>query len=142
MASTSASTGIAAKTPVALRTVAVFEAAKGLIVLLAGFGLLELVHHDVQRTAEQLVRHLHMNPAKHFPRVFLEAASHLSDMHVWTLALMAGVYSALRLLEAYGLWKNQPWAEWLAVVSGAIYIPFEVRGLLHRFDWLKLSLLL
>ncbi|RYG83545.1 DUF2127 domain-containing protein, partial [bacterium] len=35
----------------AVRTVAVFEAAKGLLVLLAGFGLLRLLHHDVQAEA-------------------------------------------------------------------------------------------
>ena len=35
------------KTTVALRTVAVFEAAKGIIVLLLGLGVLRLVHKDV-----------------------------------------------------------------------------------------------
>jgi uncharacterized membrane protein (DUF2068 family) len=142
MVPSSETTRTGAKTPATLRAVAVFEAAKGLLVLLAGFGLLELIHHDVERVAEELVGHLHLNPAKHLPRVFLEAASRLNDVHVWTLALMAGAYASLRLLEAYGLWRNQTWAEWLAVVSGAIYVPFEIRGLLHRFDWLKLSLLI
>jgi Predicted membrane protein (DUF2127) len=34
--------------PVAgLRAIAVFEAAKGMVVLLAGLGLLSLLHHDV-----------------------------------------------------------------------------------------------
>jgi uncharacterized membrane protein (DUF2068 family) len=75
------------------------------------------------------------------PRVFLEAATRLNDINVWTLALMAAAYSSLRLIEAYGLWRNQAWAEWLAVVSGAIYVPFEIHGLIHKFDLLKLSLL-
>ena len=130
------------RTRAGLRTVAVFEAAKGLIVLIAGLGLLGFIHHDAQRVVDHLVHHLHLNPAKHLPHVFLEAVSRVSDMHVWTLALMAGIYSALRLLEAYGLWYGEPWAEWLAVVSGAIYVPFEVRGLMHRFAWLKVGLLL
>jgi len=121
--------------------VAAFEAVKGMLVLLAGFGLLELIHHDFQRTAEELVGHLHLNPAKHLPRVFIDAASRLTDARLWMLASLAGVYASMRLLEAYGLWRNQKWAEWLAVGSGAIYVPFEIHGLLLGFDWLKLCLL-
>ena len=43
-----------------IRFVAVFEAAKGLIVIAAGFGLLGLLHRDVQAIAEELLRHFHL----------------------------------------------------------------------------------
>ena len=39
-----------------VRTVAIFEGAKGLIVLVAGFGLLSLIHRDVQAVAESVIR--------------------------------------------------------------------------------------
>ena len=35
-------------------------------------------------------------------------------------------------MEAYGLWYALPWAEWMAIVSGTIYIPFEFDDLLRR----------
>ena len=38
------------------RVVAAFEAAKGLLVLLVGFGLLRVVNEDLQRVAEELGR--------------------------------------------------------------------------------------
>ncbi|MGH8672328.1 MAG: DUF2127 domain-containing protein [Burkholderiales bacterium] len=47
----------------ALCTVALLDAAKGALVLLAGVGLLSLLHHDVQRFAERLIFHAHLNPA-------------------------------------------------------------------------------
>jgi hypothetical protein len=47
--------------------VAAFEAAKGLLVLAAGFGLLSLLHKDVQVLAERFVDRLHLNPAKRYP---------------------------------------------------------------------------
>ena len=50
-----------------LRAVAVFEAAKGTLVLVTGLGALSFIHHNIQRFAEQLVGHLHLNPAKHIP---------------------------------------------------------------------------
>ena len=58
---------------------AFLEAAKGAVVLLAGFGVLALVHRDVQQVAEAVVSHLHLNPARHYPRIFLDAAARVSD---------------------------------------------------------------
>jgi len=92
-----------------LRAVAVYEAAKGILVLAVGLGLLRLIHHDVQQIAEHIVKHLHLNPAAHFPRVFLAVASKVDDARLWALAAGAAAYSGLRLLEAAGLWKGRRW---------------------------------
>lgn len=128
--------------PVAsLRAVALFEAAKGTLVLLAGFGLLTLVHHDLGRIAEQLVRHLHLNPASHLPRVFISAASEVTGSRELLFAAGAALYAGVRLVEAWGLWFHRRWAEWFAAASGAIYVPFEVRELVLRPGWLSALLL-
>jgi uncharacterized membrane protein (DUF2068 family) len=55
--------------------------------------------------------------------------------------MVAAVYVILRFVEAYGLWYARPWAEWLAIASGSIYIPFEVADLLRRPDALRLLIL-
>jgi uncharacterized membrane protein (DUF2068 family) len=120
-----------------LKVVAAVEAAKGVVILLAGFGLLSLVHEEAQAVAEELVRHLHMNPASRFPRIFLDLAGHLTDQRLWMLAGFALAYSGLRFIEAYGLWRERRWAEWLAAVSGGIYIPFEVHEILTGISWLN-----
>ena len=57
-----------------IRVVALFEAAKGAVVVMAGLGLLALIHRDAQAVAEEIVRHLHLNPVKHLPHIFLDAA--------------------------------------------------------------------
>jgi uncharacterized membrane protein (DUF2068 family) len=125
-----------------LRTVAAIEAAKGLVVLLAGFGLFSLLHRDVQQFAETLVRHAHLNPASHTPRVFIEYAGRLNDARLQQLAAAALAYSAVRLVEAYGLWFERMWGEGFAAASGAIYLPFELRELIHRPSLLSACLLL
>ena len=119
-----------------IRAVALFEAAKGTLVLLTGFGVLSLVHRDTQRFAEQLVGHLHLNPAKHFPRIFIDAAANLTETRLVLLAILAATYALVRFIEAYGLWRGRRWAEWFAAVSGAIYIPFELYEL---FKGMKLA---
>jgi uncharacterized membrane protein (DUF2068 family) len=117
--------------------VAAFEAAKGLLVMVTGLGLLSLLHHDVQRAAESVVRHLHLNPARHYPRVFIQAATQLTDARLWLLASGAVVYAVVRGVEAYGLWRARVWAEWFAILSGAIYLPIEIYEIVHHATALK-----
>ncbi|MDE2060193.1 MAG: DUF2127 domain-containing protein [candidate division NC10 bacterium] len=125
----------------AIRTVALLEAMKGSLVLLAGIGALSLIHHDAQRFAERLVGHLHLNPASSYPRIFLDFAAKATDSRLRTLAAFAAGYALVRLIEAYGLWRERHWAEWFAAVSGGIYIPFEIYKLFRGDAWLSLGAL-
>lgn len=126
----------------AVRAVAVFEAAKGVLVLVAGFGLLSLLHRDAHALGAQVIAHAHLNPAARYPRIFLDAVDKLSDQRLLMLAAGAGLYASFRLVEAYGLWRARPWAEWLAALSGAVYLPFEAIGLWRDATWLGLGVLL
>ena len=120
-----------------LRIVAVFEALKGVLVLAAGFGLLSLVHHDLQAMADRLVRHSHLDPARHYPRIFIEAASHTDDSRLRSLAALAFLYAAMRLVEAYGLWHMRVWAEWFAIIAGSVFLPVEIYELFRRATWMR-----
>lgn len=113
------------KTREAIRAIALFEGAKGVLVLAAGLGLLALVNRDLEEMANDLVRHMHLNPAKHIPQIFIHAAARVGDMHLWMLAAGAAAYCLVRFIEAYGLWGERWWAEGFAAASGAIYVPFE-----------------
>ena len=125
-----------------LRVVSIFEATKGLLILLTGFGLLAYIHKDLHFAAERLVRHFHLNPASRFPRIFLDLAGHVTDAQLWTLALSALLYAVVRLVEAYGLWHQRHWAEWFAVLTGGIYIPIELFEITRGVTWPKVTLLI
>lgn len=112
-----------------LRVVAAFEAGKGVLVLLAGFGLLALLHRDLQHLAEDLVRLSHLNPASHYPRIFIDMAGRTTDQRLWLLAGMSFAYAVVRLVEGYGLWHERRWAEWFAAIAGGIYVPVELAEL-------------
>jgi len=120
-----------------IRTVALFEAFKGIIVLIAGFALLRLVHGELQLIADHIDKHLHLNPARHNPHIFLDAIAGISDSRIRYLAIFAFFYSVVRFVEAYGLWKYKTWAEWFAILSGAIYIPIEIIGLFKHATFTK-----
>jgi uncharacterized membrane protein (DUF2068 family) len=124
-----------------LRIVAVFEFAKGALVLIAGLGLLAFVHRDIRDVAEELLEHLHLNPASRVPEIFVALAEHIASMNLWLLAMGAALYAALRIAEAYGLWYDREWAEWLGAASGLIYVPFEFYALVKGVTPLKLATL-
>ncbi len=124
-----------------IRVAAVFEAAKGLIVLITGFGLLMFIHKDLHAVFEQIVRHLHLNPARHYPRIFLDVINHITDVQLLGLALSAFAYSLVRFAEAYGLWYERQWAEWFGFLSGGMYIPVELFELFHGATVIKAAIL-
>jgi uncharacterized membrane protein (DUF2068 family) len=122
-----------------LKIIALFEAFKGLLVLLTGLAAFSLMHQDIQVLAEQLVAHLHLNPAKNIPKIFIDAAANLTDGRLRFLALLALLYASMRFVEGYGLWFAKRWSEWFALLSGGIYLPIELYELAKGFTWLKIS---
>lgn len=125
-----------------LHVVALFEGAKGILVLLVGFELLNFIHQDIHEAALQLVRHFHFNPASHYPRIFLDLMGSISDTKLWDMAIAAALYSVMRMIEAVGLWLKRTWAEWFAVLTGGMYIPVEIYEVAHGITWPKVTLLL
>lgn len=121
---------------------ALFEAFKGTLVLLAGLGVLSLLHKDVGEQAERIVRLLHMNPDHHRSvQVFVDAASKVNDKGLWVMAGGALAYTTVRLIEAYGLWHARVWAEWFALLSGFMYLPWEILQLMHKGTPIRWGLL-
>lgn len=124
-----------------LRTVALFEGAKGTLVILTGFGLLSFIHKDLHAAAIRLVEHLHFNPAKHYPRIFLDLTDRITDNELWALAIAALIYSIVRFIEAAGLWLGEKWAEWFGVLTGGMYISIEIYEVTRSVSWPKVTLL-
>ena len=124
-----------------LHIVALFEGVKGLLVLVAGFGLLSFIHKDLHEAAMRLVGHFHLNPASHYPRIFLDLSERIHDTQLWGLAAAAMVYSAVRMVEAVGLWLKKAWAEWFALLTGGMYIPIEIFEVARSVTWPRVTVL-
>lgn len=124
-----------------LRAVASIELTKGVVVLLAAFGVLFVVHRDPWDLADSLLRLVHVSPDGHFAQVFLNWADTLTDAKLWTVAAVAIAYSLLRFVEGYGLWFARAWAEWIALISGSLYLPFEIYKVIHRQSALHIAIL-
>jgi uncharacterized membrane protein (DUF2068 family) len=124
-----------------VRTVASIELAKGVIVFLAGLGLLTMRHKSIWGIAESLLEFLHVSPYHHYVGVFIDLVARISDVRLWKIAVVASIYVILRFIEAYGLWYALPWAEWMAAITGGIYVPFEADDFIRRPSWFKLAVI-
>ncbi len=125
-----------------LRTVAVVEALKGAAVLALCVVLLSLLHKDLDSVVDQLIDWLRLNPDSRVADWFYELADRTTGRGIWTAVTVGLAYSTCRFVEAFGLWNERHWAEWFAVISGAIYVPFELFALISHPHWTKLVVLL
>ena len=117
-----------------LKVIAVWEAIKGVLVLLAAGLAVYLLRPDEEYLIEEFVGHFHLNPAGHTSHVFQRALEHLEDTRLVLLALGALMYAALRFVEAYGLWFDRRWGWMLGIASAALYLPLEIREMVTRFS--------
>ncbi len=124
-----------------LRAVAGFELFKGIFVLLMGICALALVHKDVWLYAESLLALFHINTDRRSAQLFLTFADSVTDARLWAAARIAFAYTVLRFIEAYGLWKGRTWAEWVALISGTLLLPMEIRELFRGVTTIRCLLL-
>ena len=108
-----------------LRTIALFETAKGALAFAAACGLLPLRHTDLHAAADAFLLRHGINPERQYTRWFIETVARYTNHHVLQIAGLAFAYALIRFAEGYGLWKAKHWAEWFAVISAGLYLPLE-----------------
>lgn len=124
-----------------LRGIAVFEAAKGVLALGVALWMFTLMHKDKVGMAERLLDALHISPDRHFYQRALHFAEHITDRNLWIFIFGILVYTTIRFFEAAGLWLEREWAEWFALLSSALYLPWEIYELQRHQNWIRWSIL-
>lgn len=130
-----------------LRGVALFEAGKGGLAVLAAAWIISLRHKDMKEVAESLLaalhKVLHINPDRHLFQIIQRSVGGLTHSGLHVIAFLVLLYAVIRFVEATGLWLGKEWAEWFALISGAAYTPFLVYELARHptgVKWLGLVL--
>ncbi len=123
-----------------LRAVASFEALKGIAVLVLGITLLAF-HQHAEDLAQSLLFHLHIDPDRRLAQMLMNAATRVTDARLLTIAAAMVTYCSVRFAEAWGLWNRRVWAEWFALLSGAMYLPWEILKIAERSDWERITVL-
>jgi len=119
--------------------IAVFKLAKGLLLVAAGIGALNLLRPDVASSVGHWVAVVRVDPANRL----------ISRVVVWLLAvnrrkleeISVGTffYASLFLGEGIGLALGKRWAEYFTSIVRGSFIPLEAYELTHRFSVAKLT---
>jgi len=121
--------------------IAVFKLFKGALLLLAGFGLLELMHADMATLFSRVLESLHVNADTRLVHALVLKVDALQPHTVLIAGLVSLGYAALLLAEGIGLWLELSWAAYLTVVSTSALVPFEVYELIERATFPRTILL-
>lgn len=121
--------------------IAAFKIAKGILSLVLGLGLLELVHAEIATLFSLLIEALRLNADSRFIHGLVLKVDTLQPHAVMILSLVSLGYGGLLLLEGIGLWLGYAWAAYLTVVSTSLFIPLEVYEILEQKTIVRIGIL-
>lgn len=116
-----------------LHAIAIIEAAKGALAVLAASGLELLGPAPLQHFVQLLIARFQFDP-DHGAMAWLAHAINPGAIHMAAAAVSC--YGVLHLLEAWGLWRAKSWASWLGCVTAAAYLPFDAYALFAHPGWI------
>lgn len=119
--------------------IGVFKLAKGVGLLIAGFGLLRLLHRDVASVVQRWIEVLRVDPDNRFIHRALLKVFNVTPKQLKELSAGTFIYAAIFLTEATGLLTRKHWAEYMTLISTGLFIPFEVWEIHRHFTMLKLG---
>ncbi|MBV6848380.1 DUF2127 domain-containing protein [Xanthomonas euvesicatoria] len=112
--------------------IALLEAVKGTLALLAATGLEILGPLPLQNAVITLIRRFNLDPDHGALPSLLKTISP-DAVHLAAAAMLA--YSLLHVVEAWGLWRAKAWASVLGCLSAAIYLPFDIYAIVRHPGW-------
>jgi uncharacterized membrane protein (DUF2068 family) len=125
-----------------LRLVAAFKLVKGALLILAGIGILKLVHVDPVTQLDQWVAKLGLDPGSRLVNHAIEKVTNIPPHRIKELGIATFIYAGLFLTEGIGLWLLKRWAEWFTVIATGSLLPIEAYEIYRHPSALKVLVLL
>ncbi|MEJ7746358.1 MAG: DUF2127 domain-containing protein [Luteimonas sp.] len=118
-----------------LHAIAIVEAVKGTLAVLAASGLEVLGPRPLQQFVHELIARFQFDP-HHGALALLAQKINPDSVHITAAVFLA--YGVVHLIEAWGLWRFKAWASWLGCLAAAIYLPFDLYALIRYPGWLAI----
>jgi uncharacterized membrane protein (DUF2068 family) len=126
---------------ITLFLIALFKLAKGILLLIVGFGALKLLHRDVAETVAHWVDILRVDPDNRYIHRLLTHVLDVTPAQLKAASAGTFLYAGLLLTEGTGLLLRKRWAEYFTIITTAGLIPLEVYELIHRLTTAKIVIL-
>jgi uncharacterized membrane protein (DUF2068 family) len=131
----------AASKSLGLFLIGFFKLGKGILFVVLGIGLLKLVDKDIDDIFREVISKFHIDEENHFVQHILEHLSLITNYRLREFSLASFIFSGLLLIEAFGLFWQKMWAEFMTIVETSLFIPFEIYGIIRHGTQLKVIIL-
>ncbi len=125
-----------------LLLIALFKLAKGLALILVGFGALKLLHQDVGDTINHWVSVFRVDPDNRFIHGLLTRLLQVSPKQLKAVSLGTFFYAGLLLTEGTGLLLRKHWAEYFTIITTGVFIPLELYEIARHVSVSKILVLI
>ena len=119
-----------------------FKLLMGLLLTIVATGVLSLIHKDAEAIVEHWVSLLRFDPENRHIAALLGKLDLVDDKQLKEVGGLTFVYAGLLLTEGVGLLMKKRWAEFLTVIATGSFIPLEIREVIKRFGFGRLTLLI
>ncbi|MFC6841241.1 DUF2127 domain-containing protein [Xanthomonas theicola] len=121
-----------------LHLIALLEAGKGLLAVLAATGLELMGPLPLRAAVDRLIVRFSLDP-EHGALPSLLTMINPGALHLAAAGMLA--YGVLHIVEAWGLWRAKAWASMLGCISAAIYLPFDIYAIVRHPGWASWAVL-
>lgn len=105
--------------------------------MIAGVGLLKLLHHDVAAMMQHWIEVLRVDPDNRYIHRALLRIFNVTPKQLKELSAGTFVYAGIFLTEGTGLLARKHWAEYMTLISTGLFVPIEVYEIFRHFTWVK-----
>src|SRR5947209_13483001 len=124
-----------------LTLIGLFKLAKGITLFILAVGLLRLLHKDIETTVTHWIELFRMDPDNRHIHEAMVRIFRVTPKQLRALSAGTFLYSGMFLTEGTGLLKRKHWAEYLTVISTALFIPLECYEIWERRTWPRIIIL-
>ncbi len=118
--------------------IGVFKRLKAAACLVLALGLLRALHKDLAAVAMRYVEAFRLDPDNRYIHGLLLKIFRVTPKQLREISAGSFLYAALFGTEGVGLVLRKHWAEYLAVVSTALFLPLEAYEIYRRLTWVRL----
>lgn len=126
-----------------VRFIATYKAAKGVLLIVLVCIIAAGLNERRLTALQEYIVHWHENLTAAWSNklaVWLEANLVRSRLRIAMAAL--GADAVLSGVEAWALYKEKPWGEWLVVIATSGLVPFEIYEIFHKLTVTRVAVLM
>jgi uncharacterized membrane protein (DUF2068 family) len=121
---------MASRTRRGLIAIGVLKVLKGLMLVIAGIGVLSLMHRDAAETIKHWIEYVRIDPHDRLIDHFLERIAGVSHRTLRRLGVGTLLYAAVFCTEGVGLLLRKHWAEYMTAGVTTSFLPIELYELI------------